>query len=327
MITRWSTDAALKQQRSTEMKERWKNPAFRTMMLQKIKNNERNPEFRKNRLAAIDKNWADPEFRKKHATASSRAGKLNMALNWADPEFRKKQSERMKKSNPMFRDDIKKQAHSARAITVKGRDIWKGKKNPMHNPITRAKIIKTLNTDKVRKKISESKLGDLNPMKRPDIAKKVSDTSKRRIASGEIVTHLQKKKKEGDDKFWSKFIKSSAIARTIKPSSIEKTLTAIIDKIAPAFKYNGNFSIMIGRKNPDWIDTKNKKIIELFGCYTHGCDIHFPASKHRKFQSNTYAEMDKVNYFASYGYKTLIIWEHELSNIDKAKIKIKEFSK
>jgi len=75
-------------------------------------------------------------------------------------------------------------------------------------------------------------------------------------------------------------------------------------------KYTGDFSFTIGGKCPDFVSCNGqKKCIELFGDYWHqGQD-----------------PQDRINIFAKYGYDTLIIWEHELKDMDKLYVKLDEF--
>jgi G:T-mismatch repair DNA endonuclease (very short patch repair protein) len=61
-----------------------------------------------------------------------------------------------------------------------------------------------------------------------------------------------------------------------------------------------------------------KKIIELFGDYWHG--------KERTGKNKKGVEKERINCFAKYGYQTLIIWEHELKDINIVINKIVEFN-
>jgi len=95
------------------------------------------------------------------------------------------------------------------------------------------------------------------------------------------------------------------------PNLIEKQL----QKIIPSnFKFVGNGTMMINRFNPDFIDLKNKKIIELFGDYWHNREDYKIRDKKR------------IKTYKKYGYKTLIIWEHELKDINKVIIKLTKFN-
>lgn len=79
------------------------------------------------------------------------------------------------------------------------------------------------------------------------------------------------------------------------------------------FKYTGDGKKFIGRFCPDFIDEKNKKIIELYGDYWHKKPEAILRDKRRAI---TYKE---------HGYKLLIIWEHELKHISRIKNKINLF--
>jgi very-short-patch-repair endonuclease len=82
----------------------------------------------------------------------------------------------------------------------------------------------------------------------------------------------------------------------IRPNFPEKQILNFLEKNLPGnFSYTGDFSFWVGRKNPDFIDKHNKKIIEFFGNHFH--------EKHE--------EGERKLYFKKYGYDTLIIWETE----------------
>lgn len=72
----------------------------------------------------------------------------------------------------------------------------------------------------------------------------------------------------------------------------------------------GDFSFMINGKNPDFVNCNGKKlIIELFGDYWHKDDN----------------PEDRAKVFEPFGYKTLVIWEHELKDIENLKNKLEGF--
>lgn len=97
----------------------------------------------------------------------------------------------------------------------------------------------------------------------------------------------------------------------------EKLLNKVLLKILPReYKYIGNGKIFIDGLCPDFINSNGqKKIIELYGTYWHN---KVETKKRDKRRLKTYAK---------YGYKTLIIWEHELKNLEKVKEKIVIFNK
>jgi len=88
----------------------------------------------------------------------------------------------------------------------------------------------------------------------------------------------------------------------------ERILFNVVEELFPdEFEYVGNGKIMIGGKCPDIINKNGQKqIIELFGCYWHGCLTCFPELKDKD------NSVERIEYFKKCGYNTLIIWEHEL---------------
>jgi len=91
------------------------------------------------------------------------------------------------------------------------------------------------------------------------------------------------------------------------PNKSEKLLNKILQKVFPnEYKFVGNGKMIIGEFCPDFININGqKKIIELYGDYWHRPSKFGERNKRR------------LNTYKKYGYKTLIIWEHELKDIDK----------
>ena len=96
----------------------------------------------------------------------------------------------------------------------------------------------------------------------------------------------------------------------LHPNKPEKVLLQILPN---SFVFVGNGKKMIDRFNPDFIDEKNKKIVEMYGDYWHNL--------------KSYKERDlrRLKAYKKAGYALLIIWEHELKDASKVKQKVKEF--
>lgn len=94
-----------------------------------------------------------------------------------------------------------------------------------------------------------------------------------------------------------------------KPSSAECRFMGLLAKHDLPFLYVGNGYTFINGRNPDFIDFGKKQIIEVFGNYWH-----------EKQEME-----DRISHFAKYGYRTLIVWENELSNEDTVICKINDF--
>lgn len=114
------------------------------------------------------------------------------------------------------------------------------------------------------------------------------------------------------------FMKKRLMACIKKPNKKELFLDDILQSYFPnKYRYIGNGQFIIGTKNPDFINMDNKTIIELFGDYWHSYNI-------TKLDNKT-NESNRINYFKKYGYNTLIIWEHELKNLQLLIKKIESF--
>ena len=117
------------------------------------------------------------------------------------------------------------------------------------------------------------------------------------------------------DKSWHK--RHKQIIKTKQPNKPEIVLTELLNNfLSNEYKYVGDGKVIIGGFNPDFININGqKKIIEMFGDYWHN---RTDTITRDKIRLKTYKE---------YGYKTLIIWEHELkNNLKKLILKLKEFN-
>jgi len=101
------------------------------------------------------------------------------------------------------------------------------------------------------------------------------------------------------------------MARNLRPNKPETVILNLLEDMYPnEWKYTGDFSYMINGKNPDFVNINGKKkIIELFGDYWH--------------QGQN--PQDRAEMFKPYGYETLVIWEHELRDVESVKNKLMNF--
>ena len=158
------------------------------------------------------------------------------------------------------------------------------------------KLHASVQTPRVRKLLSDTKRGERNPMKRPEVAKKVSATIKekwRRFFSEQ----MKQSWRDGKIPFpWQKN------GTTQLPNAKERALLDILMAAAPTFRYVGNQAFWIGpcasgrRRNPDFIDRSQKKAILLHGEYWH------PKKS---------VELEEQDY-TSKGWKVLVVWSEEL---------------
>jgi len=151
-------------------------------------------------------------------------------------------------------------------------------------------------------------------MNKPNILNKISKTWFKKGKHFSKNTEFKKGHK------WNRKIESKRISNSILSNSRktkpEIKLENILSKTLPnEYKYTGNGKVMIESFNPDFINCNGqKKIIEVFGRYWHT----LPKNKRRDFL--------RFRIYKKYGYKTLVIWDDELKNIDKVEQTIQEFN-
>ena len=119
-----------------------------------------------------------------------------------------------------------------------------------------------------------------------------------------------------DKEFREKTLKAIFKGRSIIPNKPEKILIKLLNKILPkTYKFVGDGKLIVGGFCPDFVNKDNNKIIEMYGTYWHTIKGAKEKDKHR------------LKIYKKAGYKTLIIWQHELKYLDKVKDKILKFDK
>lgn len=195
--------------------------------------------------------------------------------------------------------------------------------------ISESKIRENLSINTI-KKMSEAKIGKTRSEK---IKEKISESNRKKwlTRKGKNRKHSNQTKEKisitvkklWEDQnsiyhsieFWDKVNNSEKI----RPNIPEINILNLLNKLFPnEWKYVGDHTFWIGRRNPDFINYNKKKIIEHFGNWWHGKEYTGIDNKHH--------ENDRIEYFKRYGYETLIIWESELKNIEKVRCKIKKFN-
>lgn len=127
---------------------------------------------------------------------------------------------------------------------------------------------------------------------------------------------IGKKSKENwkTKEYREKTIKALLKSLQIQPNKPEQLLNNLLQQILPnEYKYNKTF--IIAGLIPDFVNKKEKKIIELYGDYWHNKPKSIKRDKNRVGIYELFA-----------GYQTLIIWEHELKDLEKVIAKVMEFN-
>lgn len=111
---------------------------------------------------------------------------------------------------------------------------------------------------------------------------------------------------------------AKARTKQAKPNKLEKKLYVLLKKYFPnQFRINVRNGVVIGGKIPDFIHTKKKVIVELFGVYWH--------TEHRGI-SKRVAEDERKRHLKKFGYRVLIIWSNLLKKSPVAVVsKIRRF--
>ena len=125
------------------------------------------------------------------------------------------------------------------------------------------------------------------------------------------------------DPVWAEKTMKNALKtnQTIRPNKPEKRVIEILRALDSDIEYvgDGKCWILGTSKNPDFVNEDKKQIIEVFGCYWHGCLKHFPnKQRHKK-------SMARIAEFKRLGHSVLVIWECELKYSKKVMVKIKKF--
>lgn len=95
-----------------------------------------------------------------------------------------------------------------------------------------------------------------------------------------------------------------------QPTKPERWLIDFFARHKLPFEYVGDGQLWIGQLNPDFASTDTtKRLVEMFGCYWHGCAKCFPGSNSHGIPLN-----QRLSTFKKYGYDTLVIWQHEMAD-------------
>ena len=174
--------------------------------------------------------------------------------------------------------------------------------------------------------------------------KKRTQEMKDKISKGNTGKHrtneAREKQKQAQIKRWSdpeyREVHSQAMLEGLKasPNYPEQLLFDMLNRLFPG-KYLLNVKgehIKLNNKRPDIVNLKDKKLIEHYGCKWHG-DLEFwKLNKITEVNGLSLKEIhvkDKVRLdsFRKLGWKPLIVWNHELQDIEKLEDKLVKFHK
>lgn len=124
----------------------------------------------------------------------------------------------------------------------------------------------------------------------------------------EWVARLNKRMREWweDEDNKARGVRAILRACNRRPNKAEASLAILLGE---DWQYTGDGSLVIGGKCPDFWNGDHR-LVELFGDFWHKGDN----------------PQERIDLFAGYGYKCLVIWEHELADEDVTKQRIHDFS-
>lgn len=199
------------------------------------------------------------------------------------------------------------------------RYIWTGRR---HKSEAIEKMRNRIFTDITRQKMSQTRkrlmaAGIIQPpykgKTRPEASnKKISETRKKLFVEGKLKPYSHWLGKKLSSAHKEKIIKNTLLAVLKRPTTPELQVMEIIKDLNLPYRYVGNGEVIISGLCPDFINCNGqKKLIEVFGDYWHKpCE-----------------EKQRYAMFAQFGYRTLIIWEHELKDKIQVSNRLLEFDK
>lgn len=200
-----------------------------------------------------------------------------------------------------------------------------GSKNHMHRPESKAKFAEYRrngafdnfrydweNTPLWKKKLRAEKIslalkgkpkpwlcGDKNPSKRSKVKRKIREYWQNPIhRNNQRVKQLEH---WGNPENRENRLRAIFAGCKLRPTSVERRFMEICEKYNLPFRYCGDGSLLIGFKNPDFVESNGRKIcLEVFGKYWHEPED----------------EGKRIKHFGKHGWKCLVIWEDELKDKD-----------
>lgn len=99
--------------------------------------------------------------------------------------------------------------------------------------------------------------------------------------------------------------KMFSLSRNKYPNKCESSLLIVLKGIDPNWDFVGNGNFIIGHppKNPDFINIKEKQIIEFFGKHWHKKE----------------EEEKLIQFYNSLGWNCIVLWDYEIKRILKGK--------
>lgn len=259
----------------------------------------RTEEYKANQSVTTKKLWQNTEYRENHVSPEVRA--------------KKSASEKIAQNRP--------EVKAKKSIAVKK---LHADPNSVYNTVEYKE--KQSNVQKIAQNRPEVKAKKSAATKKnwqsPDFREKQFTSVEKLHTDPEYMKnqYVAAKKRWANPVYREKQLKAIFKGLNLRPNKPESLIIKLLQEWLPnEYKYTGDGSVWIGYKNPDFVNINGqKKIIEYFGAYPHG--------PKRTGRINKEEENQRINHFAKYGYQTLIIWEHELEDVEELKKRILLFN-
>lgn len=217
--------------------------------------------------------------------------KIKMSLAKKDKPLSEKNRNAIKEA--MNRPDVKEK-------------VSKGVQAAYEDPIKRENMIdgsrKAHQTEAFREKRRIARLGTtLSEEHKQKIAEQASIVQKAYWA-----TLSPEQRRERMDKMIT-------AAMTVNVSSLEKNIKAILEDMEVAFISQHP----IGRFTVDFFFPEQKTVLEIFGCYWHGCDICKKNKDEDQARKKRHLDHARVAYLKACGYTVFILWEHDIHRLSE----------
>lgn len=188
-----------------------------------------------------------------------------------------------------------------------------------HSQRTRAKIAESVRKaweDPIHRTSVSTKIEDL--WKDPEYRGKnhsrigMPHTEETKDLISRRITEWHEREQPWDDPvFRDKTVEAILAGWHRRPTQPEEQLDELLQSNELPYRYVGDGQFILAGKCPDFVNCSGeKKVIELFGDYWHDDDE---------------AE-ERTELFGTFGYDTLIVWEHELQDQRTLTAKLVEFN-
>jgi G:T-mismatch repair DNA endonuclease (very short patch repair protein) len=314
----------------------WQNPQYREKLRQSHLGHKPTNETKRKMSEAHKQRYTSPEVSRIHKeilnSPQTKAKQKSAAkLRCNTEEYKKQFAERMNHhyQNPEYRTKMQQIAKTCHKTNEARENAKLSSLIRFSSPDSRKQLsiahigIKpTLHT---KQKMSNAQTKRFSiPSERKRQSKRLKQAYKspvlRQMAKERMCKVLKVIPQEKRD-IW---IKHVMLANNIKPNKPELFLIQLLNTTSPnEWKYVGDGKVIICGRSPDFININGKKsVILLHGVYWH----LLKKRKDNPDLTKEQVEQEDINFYKTYGWDCLIIWENELKNPEKVLTRIKQFT-